>query len=98
MSYEITFLIKDKTQRGDVVLTTSAAPPAQAFKNCLRSLNRLGYPMRNTVTELIRELLYMKFELDFKGGKDGETIRSPDTRGSPASVGAGKAADGFKAI
>lgn len=92
MSYEVTFNIRDSKIKNGAVLTTQPAPPASAIKQCLANLKALGYPMRNTVTELIRELLYLKFESDFsKGGENTTELRSTDARGSAASVGTRKA-------
>jgi hypothetical protein len=94
MSYQIGFFIKDTKQAGDVVITTKPAPPAEAIKRCLAHLNALGYPMRNTVTELIRELLYIKFEIDFKGGEnDPAELRGADARGGITRVGTHQARD-----
>jgi hypothetical protein len=98
MSYEVTFVIRDSGVKNGAVLTTQPAPPTQAIKTCLKHLTALGYPMRNTVTELIRELLFIKFELDFKGKDDGTTELRGDTRGSPARVGAGKAPNARSAL
>ena len=66
MSYEVTFRITDAKNKTGAAIVTAPAPPASAIKLCLANLKALGYPMRNTTTELIRELLYLKFEADFR--------------------------------
>ena len=92
MSYEVTFRITDAKNKMGAAIVTAPAPPASAIKICLANLKALGYPMRNTTTELIRELLYLKFEADFSGAKDDAAeLRGTDTRGSAARVGTRKA-------
>ena len=98
MSYEVTFTIRDKEVKNGAVLVTPPAPPASAIKLCLANLKALGYPMRNTTTELIRELLYLKFEADFTRRENEAELRGADPRGSVTRVGAGKAPNTGSAV
>jgi hypothetical protein len=63
MSFNLLIQIKDVEQIGDCVIKIHNSP-LPALIEALRTLRKLGYPMRNTVTGLIRECLYLKLELD----------------------------------
>ena len=63
MSFNLAIQIKDADQKGECSISIRNSP-LPAMVDTLRILRKLGYPMRNTVTGLIRECLYLKLDLD----------------------------------
>ena len=92
MSLEVAFYVKDTKQKGSVALVSKGHTPHQAVIKMLKSVRATGYPMRNTITSLVRELLYLKLENDLYGEKS--KLRSKHGRGSFTSMDFSKKADG----
>jgi hypothetical protein len=93
MALETTIYTKDTKQAGAVHVVTRGTTPQQAVLRYLQDLGRMGYPLRNTITELIRELVILKAEMDFKvnlhGKKTASTIRT--NRGGATGMASNKA-------
>jgi len=64
MALETIIYTRDTKQDGSVVVKSTGGTPKQAILKYLRDLKAMGYPMRNTTTALLRELIMFKLEQD----------------------------------